>query len=417
MWLSGCDPAARSVGAGMETRDSAGVTIVDNRGEADSTFTLVSDLRLGSVEADAPDLFSDVVAVGVSPSGDIVVGDRMSTSARVFDETGGFIAAFGARGEGPGELSQLDDVMVVGDTVLLIDWQRGGTVSRYSSRGVLSHAVSMTMDDGVRLAPVAHDGASWLAGEYRNRTEVLDEGEIVEQRAVLLRYDWNDPAPGPEAYSRVAAHLYGVRTGSTSADWPLFGRVQMGYGFDGAGRYYDASITDYAVRVWGADGLERIVRRDVALVPITPEVVAQVRDGAVEKVDSLTRNAPVAVREQQVEQTREMVTRRASHMVADSVPPIAAILVGRDGSIWVNRRDGPDLVQVEVEAMYSGVLGMSSRATRWDVFAPDGRFRGRLEVPPRTRVYAVSEHHAWGVALDDLDVPFVQRWSLEHLPG
>lgn len=416
--LAACDSPTSQRASSTEIRDSLGITMVMNRGGVDSTFALDPELRIGSLDSDAPDLFSQVVAVGVTPDGSIVVGDAMSTSARVFDADGTFRVEFGRRGEGPEEISQLDDLHVVGDTVLLVDWQRGGTVARYTASGEFATSVSMTPVDGLWVSPMGHDGQSWLAYVPRPRTQILDEGEPVDERAIIKRFDWDSPSPGVEAYSRLAEQMYGVSTGTTGVDWPLFGRVLEGDGFDAAGRYYDASLTHYAVQLWNADGLEQIIRREVARVPVSPEVVAEVRTAAIEIVGRLVRDqgAPAAVLDQQVEQVGETVLTRAAHMRTDSVPPIAALMVGRDGALWVNRRDGPDLAQVEAEAMFHSRPGVRARSTRWDIFAPGGRFRGSLDVPPRTRVHVVSEHHAWGVALDDLDVPFVFRWSLAPTP-
>ena len=54
------------------------------------------------------------------PDGSLVIADRDSREVRVFSETGEFQGAFGGRGDGPGEFTNLGRVENAGDTLLAV---------------------------------------------------------------------------------------------------------------------------------------------------------------------------------------------------------------------------------------------------------------------------------------------------------
>jgi hypothetical protein len=53
---------------------------------------------------------------------------------------------------------------------------------------------------------------------------------------------------------------------------------------------------------------------------------------------------------------------------------------------------------------------------RYELFGADARLRGRFRMPRRAQLYALRGQHAWGTALDSLDVPSLIRWRLEAPP-
>jgi hypothetical protein len=51
----------------------------------------------------------------------------------------------------------------------------------------------------------------------------------------------------------------------------------------------------------------------------------------------------------------------------------------------------------------------------YEVFGRDGRFLGRVTLPPRASLQAAEGDFVWGTQLDEDDVPTVVRWRV--VPG
>ncbi len=411
-----CAPGNDPAPAAMSVRDSAGITIVENEVAPDTAFTLTEELRIGALDTEGPELLTDVIKVLPTPRGDIVVANGGSVSARVFDPDGRFLREFGARGEGPAELNWLNAMRVVGDTVLLIDWQGVGKVVRFTTGGDFVTSLTMRQPDGHTLQPTAHDGASWLANYTPpHEPRVLEFGEARDRVHTVHRYDWGTAELGPRVYSRVAHSVYGTESGTSTADSGHFTRFMAETPFDGSGRWYIASPRDYEVQVMGPDGLERIVRRTIERIPVDAEAIAAIRDAAISVIDTMTGLSPDRRREQ-AERLGERLDVRGRLPYPPFVPPIRAILAGPAGDIWVARADGPDFATVEGGALFRGLSNLPTAPIVWDVFGADGRLRGSVTTPAFVRLDAVSGNQAWGVAIDDFDVPYVVRFQLEAAP-
>jgi len=87
----------------------SGMVRVTNDGlgqwDAASQWTLVEDLRLGSVEQAGPELFGRVGSILPHPDGRIYVLDSQAQEIRTFSASGEFLGTLGGRGDGPGELA------------------------------------------------------------------------------------------------------------------------------------------------------------------------------------------------------------------------------------------------------------------------------------------------------------------------
>ncbi|HLL45922.1 MAG TPA: 6-bladed beta-propeller, partial [Longimicrobiaceae bacterium] len=69
-------------------------------------WKLVEELRIGSAEAEGPELFGDVAALEVDRAGRIYVLEPQAKEIRVFDARGAHVRTFGRKGGGPGEFEQ-----------------------------------------------------------------------------------------------------------------------------------------------------------------------------------------------------------------------------------------------------------------------------------------------------------------------
>ena len=126
-----CDRSGRASAERFVTRDSAGITIVENGRAAKEdvpwwTVDTIPSLTIGTLSGDPALEFAAIGSVAQLPNGMIVVLDGRGESAfefRFFDSTGKHIATHGRRGEGPGEYRWINYFGSAGaDTVIAVDF-------------------------------------------------------------------------------------------------------------------------------------------------------------------------------------------------------------------------------------------------------------------------------------------------------
>ena len=124
--LPGCAPADDGPPLAVQ-RDSAGISIIESFGPVwgDSAHWRVDPeplLNLAESGTGDPHNFYQVRDVKRLPDGGIVVVNRGSNEIRTFSADGSFVGTAGGQGEGPGEFTNLQQVEVVGDSLLGLDW-------------------------------------------------------------------------------------------------------------------------------------------------------------------------------------------------------------------------------------------------------------------------------------------------------
>ena len=402
-------------GAGSATvSDSAGVTVITNAGEGSlGTLRLREDLRLGVLEGDGPEQFSEVYAVGVMRDGTIAVGDNASGTVRMFDRDGTFLTSLGGRGEGPGEISMLNDVIIVGDSIGLIDWQRGGKLALFTADGTLVRSVAPLDHEGVDFLPLhrANDGWLVLVTGPIPRIAPGDSMTIVND-VVVTELDTPD-LEAPPRFGIPAYTLHGAPEGEGGSDWGLF-RPSRAYGFDGEGRLYAPVPFRYQIDVSGPSGVVRSVRRQHEPHPLGPEDVEAYRRMRLSQLDTMTM-LHEADRPARRRSALARIDRQAGFPLPDVMDPLTAILVSPDGSFWVRVGEPETLPLREYERSIGFFGGAPSIPSRWDLFDPDGMLLGRVTLPARFRPEAVSGREVVGVWHDEFEVEYVLRYVAE--PG
>jgi hypothetical protein len=129
-----------------------------------SQATVREDLRIGEVNSSGPASFHQITAMTVGPGGEIYVANRGSTSIRAFAPDGRFLREFGRQGSGPGEFRLISVLWMSGDSVVAIDWQAGGRVSLFGSRGeLLDNWAATNPLDGTRYSLISNSPTGWIA--------------------------------------------------------------------------------------------------------------------------------------------------------------------------------------------------------------------------------------------------------------
>lgn len=390
-----CEGPADHDASAWSTTDSAGVTLVEQTLDPELRIALDEVWRIGSLDGDdATQFFTP--RDGQLAEGRVYVLDSGNHRVKVFDQTdGSYLFGFGSQGSGPGEFEQLATRMTLDEGKIVV-LDAGRRIHTYGLDGAHLGTVSTgtLVAPGTFVGMPAFDGSRWVT--YLSRYYDMERGEALQTQPSLAY--WLDLEAGEIGDSTGLAWEAGEEYESVgSAGWvvrPLY-EPRIRWWFDGRGRLLRVLGDDYAWEVVAADGrlLRRVVNR-YERVPVEADAAARYQAD-------------------QEQRCRERPNSECERFIAEAVPYIAELPLPEfkppiyqfddtgDGHILVLRADlGWDLVD-------------AFRSKTYDVFDPDGRFRGRFTRPPTFRVLAMDADHILAIERDDLDVESVvlYRWG------
>jgi hypothetical protein len=373
---------------GSITHDSAGVAIVTSTspqwapGE-EWRVPLEPAVTIGQIEgADEYQLFR-VVAAHRLADGRIVVANWGSQELRFYDEAGEYLFAAGREGGGPGEFRSLGRLWVLGDTLVIMDFQLM-RISLFGANGEFLHSFNLTHTSaGILPIPadlfsngsllVEHDlrDANRVAGLKRDSVMLLTynlDGELIDTVGSF---------PGDETYYLIEQDRI------TSLPRPFGLESQHDVAGD---RLYFGASDSYEIQVFTLDGTpQRIIRRPVPNPPVTQREADEYRDRLLERQQGM---APAFRRlSQQVE-------------LPATKPAYTRILVDALDNVWV--------------AEYPANEGDRSW---WNVFDSQGRWLGRIGTPYGGYIYQIGGDFLLGVWVDELDVEQVRVYAIDRSSG
>lgn len=388
MVVAGCEPDQHGgTDLATLTRDSAGILIIGNAKPTEGSRVWQVGprpaLTIGVREGEHPDMLHQVEDATKLPDGRIVIANRGDDELRVFDASGNWLESWGGRGEGPGEFSGLNHVDTwPGDSI--IAWSGpASSILVFDSDGSFGRSFKLETNDedpmGFYVFPAAVTAAgSILAGQIpsifdRVRVEIRDaEGRLQSSLG---------EHPGIETHrvESVSASgrmitMYEVIFGPTVAQVPW-------------GDLIVHSLNDrYEIRAFAVDGtLARIVRRDHAARPPTAE---EVGDYIEEQVSGYPDDIAA-----------EQRGRYESVPVAENMPAFTSVMVDKLNHLWVEEYELP---------------GEERPGSLWTVFDAQGRVLGFVESPDGLEIFEIGEDYIMGRWRDELEVEYVQVWSLER---
>jgi 6-bladed beta-propeller protein len=347
-----------------------GAIVVSNPAEgvwdSATAWRLVEDLRIGPAD-DGPASFSFIPDLEIDPSGRIYVLDQGSQEIRSFDATGRYIRRIGRKGAGPSEFRQ----------AIGLDWDPRGrlwVVDQENVRYTILDTLGSVLD--TRTRPFS----GWYTTSWRGGIDAM--GRVHESyptpgsftSLVLLRLDSNQlradtfALPSHEGevfrYERGGMRLQANVPFTPSLRWVFDSRGFVWFGLSAPYRIYQRRIEGDTVR---------IIERAYQPLPVT----AAERDSAIAAMDWFTRQGG------KVDASR----------VASQKPAYERILVDDAGRLWV--------APVAAGAEAGKVL---------DVFDPEGRYLGRVNVPFRLgQVLIIRGDVVYAATEDDDGAPFVVR--------
>ena len=406
--LSCSDTPAQDGRSNAVVSDSAGVRIVTTPAAADSALQLRETLRLGREDGEGPDLFSGVVAVLLDEEGRVIVGNAGSHSVRVFNSAGVLESEFGKRGGGPAEVEWLDDVVRGGDTIIMVNWQRGGQAVVFRRDGTFIHSFDTRRADGLRHTPVGGSPRGWLWSYNAEGSFRVPPGDSLVQAARIGIMSLDSIGPVQPLYAFEGTTLYGAPGSEGGVDWGMF-RTRRATGFDAAGRMYRSDPESYRIDVRDGSQLVMSVRREFTPYRIRPEDIEAVGDEVNAVIDTLTL-PDEDYRRQERAGMAARVARWKTMPIPAVLSPIRSLLVSHDGSMWVEIQDTTNPARAEAAASW-GRRSFPATATHWHLYDAAGAFLGGVELPARFRAEAVSGSTVVGVFANENDVEFVVRYK------
>ena len=336
------------------------------------TWTLVEELRVGTVEAGRPESFGEIKGLVGLDGGGFAVLESQSLEVRVFAADGSHLATHGQRGEGPGEF--------IGANGLMLDpsgriWVPDSYAARMS---VLDPEVGF-----VESFPFTSYARGWVwTGamtadgrilKHSSRTMRVFDSTMTELPSLTL-----PPTAENAGDEDPSIFLVETATGLEVRYVPFYPGGATA--FDPSGAMWSAAFGNPSHRVhkWmpGGDTMLVVETRRPPL-----SVTAAERDSVIADVRAWFRE-------------RGVDTEPDWSRIPGVKPAVLGLVTSAEGNLWV-RTSSPG----------GGIA--------YDVLAPDGTYLGSTAPVPLETVFWLSPvvrgDYYWTVVFDELDVPYVVR--------
>lgn len=390
--------------------DTIGDTIVV-RTESGSvwgdTARLVADLTIGQFEGPDEYMFGSLQSLAVAGDGSIYAFDRHATELRKYGADGTYLGTLGREGGGPGEykrpdggLAVLSDGRVVlrdpGNTRLTVYSGEGEYLEGWRIRGSFNTSRQLYRDSAdavytmILLDPQA-DVTEWSYG----LVQYSSDGQIGDTFPAPV-YDYEPPR-------LVAREQTGDNTNTSVNSVPF--TPNDSWTFSPLGYMVGGLSTRYAIDLFVAP--DRVLRIERANWDPAPVLAAE--------KEERERIATANMRYTQPN------WRWNGPPIPDTKPPYAGFYVGAHGRIWV--RLYQEAYQIEATKPESELAPGEIPERTWiepvafDVFESDGRYLGMVRAPKGFSTYPtpiMRTDTVWAVVRDELDVPYIKRFHVEH---
>ena len=406
VWALACSSADVPATWTGTVTDSAGVTIVSNSKEgawqAGEAWTLEEDLRIGVMEGDPNYTFGRITGICVDSEGQIYVLDGHAAQVNVYDNEGVFQHAFGEKGSGPGQFTNLIGPCLdgPGDSLFIPDLQNN-RFNRFARDGSFGGSFMINILEGV---PVGWD--------------VMPDGRPVQQLGVGLPGFFGLPGGAGSQFGDSLQILVAREADGSVKDtllvFPAGGTVSLKFrGGRGAIVFFATepswAVTDDGGLLYGRNDEYRIRRYDavgnltrIFTMPFETEPVDEAERAVVEEV---------------LLQAMEAALQSSPFRFAESFPAFHRFVSGPRGTLWVQGvirpSELPDASQLNTifdnfeSFLTDPHLGFGSEM--WDVFDADGRLLGTVTMPAGFRPLKFTDDAVYGVWRDDLGIEYVVR--------
>ena len=372
-------------GGWVTTRDtlSSGAVRVTHVPPADPapTWTLVEELRVGTVDGGGPASFGQLKGLVALEGGGFAVLESQAAEVRVFAADGSHVATYGRRGEGPGEFRDPHGLMVDPEGRLWVPDSRNVRMSVFlPNEGFVESFRFNSLARGWVwtgvMAPDGHILKPSYTGDAEGRRLLRVFDLTMNQVDSIFLLD--DPPP-PTEDSPAVFRLEVGREGSSMMMVPFYSVATQ---LSPAGARWSTEAGDPSYRIQrkspeGTVELEVVVDRPP--VPVT----ASERDSVIDEI-------------------RESIRERGGgpdpdwSKIPKVKPSVESLFFSAEGNLWV--RTTPS----------------GGTAVHYDVFGPEGAYLGMVAADPGAPPLGwfppvVVGDAFWVVLTGELDEPYVVR--------
>ncbi len=384
MALAGCgDSESRSDWTTLRDTLASGTIHVTNipAANASPTWTLVEELRVGTLEGTGPDAFAYLKGLVALEGGGFAVLDSQIQELRVFGPDGAHVASHGGKGQGPGEFADANGLMLGPDGRIWVPDARNGRMSVFDPE-----------DGFIESFPFADGNYGWLwdgamvegsriyrpwSGGNRQVIRVYDLTMTLVDSIPLPSDEPEDEEFDPE--SQPGAFYQELDGGYMMYGIPFFAS-EVSF-IDSRGSLWST---------WGGDPAYRLSRREPGR---DMTLVVETRRPAV-PVPEVERDSVIA-------ELRQMLTDRGVSSqwdwsrIPNVKPAVEAIFQSVEGNLWVRTPSADGGVLFDVysgEGSHLGTASLRAGLSLWDQVAP-----------------VVRGDSAWLIVTDEFDVQYVVR--------
>jgi hypothetical protein len=332
------------------------------------------------------------------------------------------VRTFGRRGGGPGEFEAPGLLHIRHDTVLVGDG-RLNRITLFDRRGEVLGTHALGAINTGQIYPLAGTDQGWIAQPFRytgwayqHMVERRDTTRLILipsiERGLQANADPSASGLAAQAADSTTAwrellrfpgqRVFGVNTSLTmTATDPLFEPVPL-FAIDGLGRIHFSTAGEYVIDTYDTAGRHvRRLTRAYTPVPVDEHMVGRFADRVRTHWDTAAM-----VGEAELGKANDEAKLTLPHVA--TLPPIGRMLASRNGALWVERID---LVEDPIEREWTRQPA-PARATRWDLFDPDGKLLGTVTLPPGFTPRFAGDRWMLGVLRDELDVQYVVRFEI-----
>ena len=349
------------------------------------------DLQFGSVDGTDPNLiFADIRGIQAASDGTIYVLDFQATQVRAYDPGGQYLRTVVRGGEGPGEISAANGILLSGDTLLWVHDHGKWTIIGVDPVGEEVHRFGK---------PIMSYGYIWNGvfddrGRYWRHTFHQEGGftyppppglSSSTARNYYMFYDLASEAIDSVYLGESGGRSYTYQ--DSSGIWqflPIAFEPSDMIVFNPSGGFWRANSASYRVVRTGEGGDTLVVvEAGLPVHPVTDEDRAAYVEEWVGYRPGVRREA-----------------EEVAALMADVKPILAGMFVDDEGGLWVQR-----VVPSDAPAFY-------------DRFSAEGDYLGSVRLafrPARGRVW-VQHGNIYTWVADELDVPYVVRAPLPSTP-
>jgi hypothetical protein len=347
-------------------------------------------------EGDGPGGLTTVSGVTVSRDGTLYVAQPQEHVVKVYDSAGRYLRSIGREGAGPGEFERPSTLGWRGDTLWVADAPQ--------------IRIGLFRPDGTFLRSIRFSQASPLTnGRPQIPGSLLADGSVVGFWQAPLGVLAAGPVQAPVV--RFSPHGEPLEVIAQRERRNEYGQLRGDRGTS----YFAQPFTDSPLMAVAPDGSGIIiVRREAAAgaEPATFSVRRITPSGTVTfSRNYLYRPLPLsadaverAVQEHMARMSNAGIPRPEAAALRRALrenlyrprflPPVTAVVVGRDGTIWLRREE------------------LGRPMAWWHVLDARGRLIARAWVPARISVRYADRTQLWAVELDELDVPTLVRFRV-----